>query len=122
MQGYSGSFAVNGVNFQLQPTKGKWDSREVLGIDGNGHPIYPMFREFEVTWQLASPSDVDQIENAYLAVSNTGTAVFDLPKWGDANYLFYSYSGCTMREPEVGEYFNGYFMDVRLTIMQVRTN
>lgn len=122
MQGASGTYALNGTRFILQPTEGSWDSRDVQGIDGNGHPIYSALREFNVSWQLAHPNDVKQLIDAYNIVQNTGTVVFDLPKWGDADYIFYSYSGCTMREPVVGAYFNGYISDVKLTILKVRTN
>lgn len=121
MQGASGTYAINSTRFILQPTEGEWDSREILGVDGNGHPIYPAVREFHITWGLAHPNDVKQLIDTYNALGNTGTAVFDLPKWGDADYIFYSYSGCTMREPEVGAYFNGYISNVRLTLMKVRT-
>lgn len=121
MQGASGSYAINNVRFTLQPSDGGWDTRGALGVDGNGHPIYPATRRFQISWGLASPSDVKQIIDGYNTVSNTGTVVFDLPKWGDADYIFQSYSGCTMQEPEIGKYFNGYITDVRLTILQIRT-
>lgn len=121
MQGVSGSYALNGTRFILQPTEGHWDARDNLGTDGGGHPIYPSTRKFEINWGLAAPSDVKQILDAYNSVSNTGTIVFDLPKWGDTDYTFYSYSGCTMQEPEVGAYFNGFITDVRLVINKVRT-
>lgn len=121
MQGISGSYALNGTKFILQPSDGGWDSRENLGTDGNGHPIYPSTRNFEVNWELASPTDVNQIINAYNAQGNTGTVVFDLPKWGDVDYTFYSYSGCVMQEPEAGKYFNQYIQDFHLIITKVRT-
>lgn len=121
MQGTTGTYAINGVNFSLPPTEGGWSARDIIGVDGGGHPIYPAVREFEMSWGLASPSDVKQINDAYLSIQNTGTIVFDLPKWGSSDYTYYSYSGCTMREPEVGRYFNGYIQDVRLVITKVRT-
>jgi hypothetical protein len=121
MQGTTGSYALNGTRFVLQPTEGQWDAKGMLGVDGNGHPIYSAVREFQLSWDLASPTDVKQLIDVYNANANTGTVVFDLPKWGDADYSFYSYSGCTMREPEVGTYFNGYISNVKLTIMKVRT-
>ena len=120
MIGLSGTFAINGTNFLLPPTESGWVGRNDFGIDGGGHPIYPAMREFEISWGLAHPTDVKQIIDAYNVVSNTGTVSFDLPEWGNANYSFYSYSGCTMREPEMGTYFQGYLQDVKLTIMQIR--
>lgn len=122
-QGFSGSYAINGVNFTLQPTQGNWAGRNLLGIDGEGHAIYPTIREFEVSWGIMSTAELKQIIDAQLAAGNTGTLVFDLPKWGDVDYKFFSYSGCTLREPEVGPYFaGGWIEDVKLIITNIRTN
>lgn len=120
--GYSGSFGVNGVNFILQPSEAGWGDRDELGIDGNGHPMYPAVRTFEFSWGLAHPNDVKQLLDAWEVVSNTGTASFDLPQWRAGGYLFTTYSGCTMREPKVGKYFNEYITDVKVEVLLVRTN
>lgn len=119
--GYSGAYAVNETRFLLQPTTAKPSARTILGIDGGGHPIYPSVREFEIHWELAHPNDVKQLIDAFDTVSNTGTITFDLPEWGADDYKFVRYSGCTMQEPTVGDYFNGYITDVRLIIMKVNT-
>ena len=118
--GASGSYAINGVEI-LQPTSGRWLSRDRLGIDGNGHVIYPGVREFEMKFVLSSPSDYNQILGYYNAVSNTGTVVIDLPQFGAASYVFYSYSGCVLQEPEVGTYFSTYHNDVTLLVTKIRT-
>ena len=120
MIGYSGSFGVNGINFILQPSDSQWGNRSELGIDGGAHPIYPAFREYELTWALAHPSDVKQLIDLHKAIGNTGSAAFDLPEWGADGYRFTTYSGCTINEPKVGKWFNEYLMDVKLTIMKVR--
>jgi len=119
--GFSGTFAINGTSFQLNPSEHKWTARDNLGIDGNGHPIYPAFRQYEMSWDLAFPSDVKQLLDAYATVQNTGTVSFDLPKWGASDYIFHTYSGCTLQEPEVGGYFQGTIQDVKLLIMKVNT-
>lgn len=121
MQGYSGTYAFNGVNI-MPPSESKWNTRDNLGYDGSGHPIYPAIRSYEMSWELISTSDLQQLINAQLATASTGTMVVDLPKWGDAGYLFYSYTGCIINEPEVGAYFAGYSKDVHLVITNVRTN
>lgn len=120
--GYSGTFAVEGVTFQMLPTKAGWRRRDNVGFDGNGHPTYPAVREFEISWNLMHPADWAQIINAYTTVQNTGTVSFDLPAYGNANVNFFQlYSGCTISELEQGEYFMGYITDVSLTIYNVRT-
>lgn len=119
--GYSGSHAINGTNFLLQPTDHGWEGRNELGTDGNGHPIYPAVRQYELFWGLAHPNDVKQLIDAYNTVQNTGTVAFDLPEYGASDYIFKTYSGCTMREPQLGKYFEGHIKDVRLTILLVRT-
>ncbi len=119
--GYSGSFGVNGINFVLQPSESGWSGRENLGIDGTAHPVYAAYREYNLSWGLAHPADVKQLIDAYNQMGNTGTLSFDLPQWGAAGYLFQSYSGCTMQEPEIGSYFNEYITDVKVVILKVRT-
>ena len=120
--GLSGSYAFDNVNFQLQPTTGKWSERTNYGVDGAGHPIYSSVRNFELTWELISPTDAQQIINVYNSVGNTGSVVACLPKWGDATYTFFNYSGTTMQEPSVGEYFQGYIQSVKLLLLNIRTN
>jgi len=118
----SGTFAVNNVNFTLQPTTGKWVTRESFGVDGNGHTIYSPIRSFELSWQLSHPSDLKQIIDAYNLISTTGTSSFDLPKWGTATLgEFHTYSGCVVDEPNTEEYFAGYTQNIRWIIRGIRT-
>lgn len=79
MDGYSGSFAINGTNLSLPPSEGGWIIRDELGRDGNNRPIYPAIRQFEMQWALMPISDLFQVINAQLA-SVTGSIVSDLPK------------------------------------------
>lgn len=119
--GLSGTYAINGTTLSLQPTEGRWLERSSFGIDGNGHPIYSGVRQFELRFQLESMSDLQQIINSYNSVGATGTIVMDLPQWGAADFRFYSYSGCTLREPEYGPYFEEFNEDVTLLVMNIRT-
>lgn len=121
MQGASGTYAFNNTDFLLPPTSGKWNQRDSLGIDGLGHSIYPAVRTFELTWALISTIDLKQIIDVYNTVSNTGTVVACLPKYGDTDYIFFNYSGVTMQEVSVEEYFQGYVQGVRLLLMNIRT-
>lgn len=118
--GLSGSFALNGTNLTLQPTTSQWLERQVLGYDGTGHPIYPAVREYQWTWQLINASDLSQIIGFYNAVQNTGTCSVDLPAWGNSQYLFTTYSGCTLQEPQVSENFAEHTMNVKLLILNIR--
>lgn len=120
--GLSGSYAFNDTNWTLQPTTGKWVDRTQYGVDGGAHPIYSNFRNFEVTWELISPTDAKQLIDFYETVSATGTLVSCLPKWRDPEFTFHNYSGTTVLEPVVGEYFQGYITSVKLLIMNIRTN
>lgn len=120
MQGYSGTYAVNNVDFVLPPTSGKWVNRTQYGVDGQGHPIYSAVRSFELAWDLMSPTDVQQIIGFYNQVV-TGTVVACLPQWNAPGFLFYNYSGTTLTEPEVSEYFQGYTTTVKMTVLTIRT-
>lgn len=120
--GLSGSYAINNTNWTLQPTTGKWVERTNYGIDGNGHPIYSQLRNFELSWDLISTDDAKQLIDFYNGISTTGTVVSCLPEWGNVNYQFRNYSGTTLQEPTVGEYFQGYIQTLKLLIINVRTN
>lgn len=117
--GLSGSFAFNGTELTLCPTEGRWLERNVLGYDGSGHPIYPRVRSFEMTWQLLSPAEFDEIRDYFESVSNTGTVAADLPQWSAADYRYARYSGCILSEPTAGAYFNEYITEARLLITNI---
>jgi len=120
--GLSGTYALNNTDLQLPPTDGKWTERTNYGVDGNAHTIYSAYRNFELSWDLQSTNDASQIIGFYNLVSNTGTIVACLPKWGDPTYTFYNYSGTTIQEPTFESYFQGYPQTAKLLIMNVRTN
>ena len=120
MQGTSGTYAVNNTDFSLKPTEGRWMDRQDYGFDGFGHPIYGAIKSFEMRWQLISPSDLNQLVTFFNQVQNTGTAAVDLPQYGAAQYTYYRYSGCTLSEVRVGEFFEGHYTDARLLIFNVR--
>lgn len=120
--GFSGTYAINGINLTLPPSESGWVQRDAIGIDGNGRNIYPAIREYEMKWELIPTSALKQIIDAQLSVANTGTLVVDLPKWGDLDYIFYSYSGCFVEEPNIGSYFVDHVTDVTLVITNIRTN
>lgn len=121
MQGYTGSFALNGTALTLQPSTFNWENREQLGMDGNGKPMYSAVGEFQLMWGLMSTTELNQLTTFFDSVSSTGTVVADLPQWGHTGYYFKSYSGTVMHRPTVGEYFNSYVTDVRLVLSNIRT-
>jgi len=121
-QGITGTFAVNGTTINLSPSNSQWDNKDVIGVDGNGHSIYPAVGEYKMEWGLMSTSELKQINDFYLTTLTTGTCVVDLPKWGDTDYTFYSYSGTILSRPTVGQYFAGYVKDVVLTVTNIRVS
>uniref|UniRef100_A0A6H1ZAW7 Uncharacterized protein n=1 Tax=viral metagenome TaxID=1070528 RepID=A0A6H1ZAW7_9ZZZZ len=114
-------YSINGTSFSLQPEMGQWINREVVGIDGAGHPIYPAVREFELRWSLMSASEFNQVQDFYSVVGTTGTCVASLPQYGASTYAFYSYSGCTLREPSVDAYFEEHASNVLLLVTNILT-
>lgn len=115
------TYKINGTTLTLQPETGRWSKRDEIGVDGNGHAVYPAFREFEMHWGFLSASEFQEIQDFYNSIGNTGTAVVSLPQYGASSYTFYDYSGCVLREPEVGVFFEEYVSDVRLLVIKVRT-
>ena len=121
-QGTSGSFALNGVDFILNPTEHGWLPRSMLGRDGAGHPIYSGVREYEMRFVLASQTEFWQLQNWFNLMSNTGTVIVDLPIYSlSGSYSFLSYTGCIISEPEQRTYFNEHRTDVYLLISNIRT-
>lgn len=120
MQGQSGIYAFNGTNITMSPSDGGWEDKDVIGIDGFGHSIYPAVTEFNMEWGLMHTVDFKQLQDIYLTTISTGTVVVDLPKWGDATYIFYSYSGTIISRPTVGKYFAEYVKDVKLVVSNIR--
>ena len=120
MQGTSGTYAFNGTPLLLMPTEAKWTGKDLIGISGNGRPTYPAVREFEMKWGLMDMDSFAQIQGFYNNVQSTGTYVVDLPKYATAPYQFYSYSGCTLQEPQVGIFFEQWVEDVSLLILRVK--
>jgi hypothetical protein len=120
-QGVTGSYAINGVELAVQPTSGRWMPREAVGVDGNGHFIYPPYREFEITWGLVNPSDVNQLQTFFESIGNTGTAIVDLPRYAASTYTFRSYTGCVLQEPTFDIYFTEHHTNVTLLISKIKT-
>lgn len=121
MNGLSGSYAANGVTLSLQPSAGQWMPRANYGIDGGGHIIYSGIHEFQMTFDLISMNDFNQLLLAYDAISSSGTVVMDLPKFHSTDDRFYSYSGCNLGEPSMSAFFMGYPTSVTWTVMNIRT-
>lgn len=115
------TYKINGTDFLLQPTTGQWLDRELLGMDGNGRPIYSATRNFEVRWGAKTTTEFNQLKNFFDSVGTTGSLVVDLPMYGDATWQFESYTGCFVREPTASPYFQEHYMDVHLLVTNIRT-
>lgn len=114
------AYRINGSDFLLQPTTGKWMPRQPLGIDGNGHTIYPALREFQLTWQTIDLASYNQLLTWFNGIGSTGTSVVDLPQFGASTYTFYSYTGCVLQEPVVEEYFMENELRASMFILGIR--
>ena len=120
-QGTTGTYAVNGTDFLMQPTTGRWLPRPLVGITGDGHPVYPQTREYELRWTLDTPADFDQMRLWFESCFITGTLVIDLPQWDSSTYTFRSYTGCVLYEPEQNVYFAEHHTDVVMIVGSVVT-
>ena len=114
------TFKINGTTI-AQPEQEGWLSRDILGIDGNGKPIYPAIRDFEFRWGLMSLSDFCELQTLYNTQGTTGTVVVELPYFCTGSWTFQPYSGTIMREPQPGRFFEEYYTDVYLLITGIRT-
>lgn len=116
--GLSGTYAINAVD--ICPESARWNDRNILGVDGNGHPIYPSLREFEFGWGFLSMADYNVLQSARNLVGSTGTITVDLPDLSTSDFRFTRYSGTIVHEPSVGAYFVDHVSDVRLIISKIR--
>jgi len=115
------TYKINGSAITLQPAEGQWKDRESIGVDGNGHAVYSGKREYEMRWGFMLASEFNQLVTFFNTVGNTGTAVVSLPQYGASSYAFYDYTGCVLREPESGDFFEQYVSDVRLLVVKINT-
>ena len=115
------TYKLNGVELDPQPTTGRWVARELIGYTGDGRPIYAPTRQFEMDFQLLSPTGMSVLQNNYLAIDATGTIVLDLPRYGYSDYTFYSYTGCYIQEPVAGTYFTQNHQNVKLLVTNIVT-
>ena len=111
---YTNDYRFNGTSLLIQPTEGQWDKRTQYGNDGIGHPIYATPRNFNLSWGFMNTEEFQQLMSFY---SPTGTIVASLPGWNVTPYTFIPYSGTVMSEPEVGAYFDNYYTDVKVNLI-----
>lgn len=118
--GATGTYQINDTDLTVQPTYGKWLPREIIDIDGNGHAVYPPYRQFEVGWQLASMDQVQQLQNFFDTMGRTGTASVNIPRYGYSPYTFRTYSGTVLQEPTFEQFFAEHEANVTLLITKIR--
>lgn len=114
-------YRINDTDFLLQPTSGQWLGRDNLGIDGNGHKIYPADRQFELSWDLIDVASLKQLQDWFDNIGATGTVSIDLPTYKTATYGFTTYSGCVIQEPEFGPYFAEHLTSMKLMVTGIKT-
>lgn len=116
----TGTYQINNTDLTIQPTSGQWIGRELIDIDGNGHPVYPPYREFEMTWQLTDMDQVKQLQDFFDLMGRTGTVSVNLPKYASAPYIFRTYSGTVIQEPTFGVFFSERQTEVTLLVTKIR--
>jgi hypothetical protein len=121
-------YKINGTDFRLQPTQGKWVDKETLGIDGNGMPVYPRYRSFEITWDLINEDSLYQLQDFFSTMSVTGSVVVTLPNYKSQVYplvsgtfAFYSYTGCVIHEPTFENFWEQHVNSAKLLVSRIRT-
>lgn len=115
------AYKINGTNFLIEPTTGRWLPNSPIGITGDGHPIYPAIRQYELRWQLSSQAEVEQLRAWFESTRITGTSSVTLPCYTTGSYSFLQYSGCILFEPERGVFFNGTTTDLTLIVGNIVT-
>lgn len=115
-----GSYKFNATGTFPNPTEARYIDRDEKGISGDGHAIYAAPRKFEMKWEFMTMDDYKIVQDFYNLIQSTGTFAATIPQYGQV-WNFYSYSGCTMREPQTSYFFETYVSNVILTIMGILT-
>ena len=115
------TYKINGTAITLQPTSGNWVNREIAGYTGNQNPIYPGLRSYELSWDIIEESDLYQLQGFFNGITASGSVVAELPKYADATYNFFAYTGCMLNEPQIGPFFEQHPMQAKLLISRIRT-
>ena len=84
------TLGFNGTTLNLQPADHHWVARPLLGKTGDGHAIYPLYRAYEMSWELVSDAEYNQLLGFYSLVGTTGTLVATLPQYGTSTYQMHS--------------------------------
>ena len=110
---------INGTAFLQQPTDHHWLDRDVIGTDGNGNAIYVAPRQYEMKFDFMDTDTFQQIYGYFQAQGVTGTLTATLPKWNSNPYSFQNYSGCIIREPTYENWFQNWYVGVKLLIVRI---
>lgn len=120
----SGDYVINGTTIPC-PSMGRWLPRRPLDVQGDNRPIYAPVRAFELTWEIQYYEDWGVLIASFEEIQSTGTAVVELPAYPTATgqaFAFQEYSGATLGEPVVGEFFHQEFpTSISLIIGNIRT-
>jgi hypothetical protein len=122
-------YRINGRPI-MEPTTGQWQSRSMVDVQGDNRPIYGPVRAFTLKWQIETYEQWSLLVATFNELQSSGTAVVRLPAYPwdvypaatGTPYAFREYSGCTLAEPAVGEFFQGYPLDVELLIANIVTS
>jgi hypothetical protein len=115
------TFKINGTALSRFPTNHRWINQDAIGATGDGHPMYPAYREYELEFDFATPSEFNEFVTFYNGIGITGTISADLPEYGTSSYTFRTYSGIVMSQPEYGNFFEQHYQSARLLLVRIRT-
>jgi hypothetical protein len=111
------TFKINGTTLNTPPSNHRWTDRNILGYDGNAHPVYVAPRSYELTWDWLEADAFAQLIGFYNACS--GTMTVDLPKWNSSTGGYATYNG-VLSEPTYSNSFEGFYGSVKLLVLNIR--
>lgn len=118
------AFTINGVAFTRQPTNHRWRNQDTLGISGDGHAMYPAYREYELEFDFSTQAEFYDFNTYWQSVGQTGTVVVELPEHPTtaSTYGFREYSGVVVNQPEYQSFFENYYGSGRILLTRIRTS
>lgn len=114
----------------LTPTDFVWEPRVQVDTQGDNRPIYSPMRSARLHWQLNFYEEAAILLATFNELQASGTVVAYIPALPNFTpypaatgtaYQFREYSGCTLGEPTLGLFFQGYPTEVQLLIGNIFT-
>ena len=110
-------YQINGVSIPC-PTNMQWQVPPTKGIRGDGMKLYDPYYSIQLQWNYLNAADFTTLVRVWKGLYNSGTSVIRVPEYGVTPYVFKTFSGVFVDQPEPQsplefEYYSSISMTIR---------